>query len=204
MKKDIVIFGDSIAYGIGDPILGGWVDLLKRYVWEHQPNLNVYNFCIDGNSTRDLLQRVNIQTAQTLYEKEAIFLAIGINDSVFYADGRNFMVDIEFRDNLRKLLRQSKAFASARHIYLVGLVPVDESRVCPFPESRTGKSWNNSRIKKFDQLIESIAQEEEVIYIPLFDLIDSQKDMYDGLHVNTAGQKKMFDAIIKKVHFLIK
>ncbi len=199
MKKDILIFGDSVAYGIGDPLLGGWVDLLKRYVWEKKPHLNVYNFCIDGNSTRELLQRLTIQSAQTLYDKEVIFIAIGINDSVFYSDGRCFMTDIELKDNLRKLIMQAKTFT--KNVYLIGLTHVDESKVCPFPESRTGKSWKNDRVEMFDSIIEVTAQSEGVEYIPMKGLL-MDSDMFDGLHVNTIGQKKMFDRVSENVHFL--
>ena len=187
MKKDILIFGDSIAYGIGDPLLGGWVDLLKRHVWDKNKNLNVYNFCIDGNSTRDLLYRLSIQSAQTLYDKEAIFIAIGVNDSVFYSDGRNFMFEQEFEDNLDKLIKQAKGFTNK--IYLVGLAKVDEQKVCPYPESRSGKSWKNDRIEKFDGIIKNLSQENDVQYIEMFDLL-KKEDLFDGLHVNTLGQKK--------------
>lgn len=198
MKKDIVIFGDSIAYGVGDPLLGGWVDLLKRYTWEKNPDLNVYNFCIDGNTSRDLLQRLTIQSAQTLYDKEAVFIAIGVNDSITYKSGRNLMHQEEFTENLEKLVIQAKAFTN--NVYLIGLAQVDESLVSPFPGSRTGKSWSNERIKLFEDIIEKVAQKQHKIFIPMFDLL-TNKEMYDGLHVNSIGQKKMFDRIIKNVHF---
>lgn len=198
MKKDIAIFGDSIAYGIGDPLLGGWVDLLKRYTWDNKPNLNVYNFCIDGNTTRDLLQRLSIQAAQTLYEKEAIFIAIGVNDSITYKDGRHLMHGTEFKESLIKLVLQAKTFT--KKVYLIGLAQVDESLVSPFPGSRTGKSWSNERIEQFEKIVGEVSIDQKVEFIPMFNLL-ANADMFDGLHVNTIGQKKMFDRIIGKVHF---
>jgi hypothetical protein len=42
-----------------------------------------------------------------------------------------------------------------------------------------------------------------VKYIPMFDLLDNN-DMFDGLHVNTIGQKKMFDRILEHIVFLDK
>jgi lysophospholipase L1-like esterase len=199
MKKDILIFGDSIAYGIGDPLLGGWVDLLKRYTWEKKPDLNVYNFCIDGNTTRDLLVRLSIQSAQTLYEKDAIFIAIGVNDSITYKDGTSLMDPEEFRTNLTKLSLQAKDFT--QNVYLVGLAQVDESLTSPFPGSRTGKTWSNKRIGEFEKIISEVASEQQLTFIPMFELLKNS-DMFDGLHVNTIGQKKMFDRIVEKVHFI--
>jgi lysophospholipase L1-like esterase len=84
------------------------------------------------------LQRISIQSAQTLYEKEAIFLAVGLNDSVFYDDTKYFMAEQEFKENLKKIIMQAKTFS--RKVYVVGLTNVDESKVCPYPGSRTGKS----------------------------------------------------------------
>jgi lysophospholipase L1-like esterase len=199
MKKDILIFGDSIAYGIGDPLLGGWVDLLKRYTWEKKPDLNVYNFCIDGNTTRDLLVRLSIQSAQTLYQKDAIFIAIGVNDSITYKDGTSLMDEDEFRSNLTKLAQQAKEFT--QNVYLVGLAQVDESLTSPFPGSRTGKTWSNKRIGEFEKIISEVASEQQLPFIPMFDILKNS-DIFDGLHVNTIGQKKMFDRIVEKVHFL--
>lgn len=199
MSKDILIFGDSIAYGIGDPLLGGWVDLLKRYTWEKKANLNVYNFCIDGNTTRDLLARLSIQSVQTLYDKEAIFIAIGVNDSIMYKDGSVLMTEYEFRKNLSKLADEAKVFTP--NVYLVGLAQVDESLTSPFQGSRTGKTWSNKRIELFESIIKEVALEQAIPFIPMFDLLKNS-DMFDGLHVNTIGQKKMFDRIIEKVHFL--
>ena len=200
MKKDILIFGDSIAYGVGDPLLGGWVDLLKRYVWSIKSNLNVYNFCIDGNSTRDLLHRLSIQSAQTLYKKEAVFIAIGINDSVFYQDGTVFMNEMEFSDNMKKLIAQAKSFSE--NIYIVGITAVDENITSPFADSRTGKTYANKRIQKFNAVLQEISASEGIKFISLFGLIDVDADMFDGLHVKTKGQKKMFDKILGEVHFL--
>jgi lysophospholipase L1-like esterase len=199
MKKDILIFGDSIAYGIGDPLLGGWVDLLKRYTWEKKPDLNVYNFCIDGNTTRDLLKRLSIQSSQTLYDKEAIFIAIGVNDSITYKGETFLMEGDEFERNLIKLAEEAKAFT--QNVYLVGLAQVDESLTSPFPGSRSGKTWQNERIEAFEKIISGVAEKQQVIFIPMFDLLKNS-DMYDGLHVNTIGQKKMFDRIVEKVHFI--
>lgn len=199
MKKDILIFGDSIAYGIGDPLLGGWVDLLKRYTWDNKPHLNVYNFCIDGNTTIDLLQRLSIQSVQTLYDKEAIFIAIGVNDSITYKDGSFLMQESEFEEKLTTLVIQAKSFT--KNVYLIGLAQVDESLVSPFPGSRTGKSWSNSRIELFENIVEKVSSQNEASFIPMLDLL-SDADMFDGLHVNTLGQKKMFDRIVANVHFL--
>jgi lysophospholipase L1-like esterase len=143
---------------------------------------------------------LSIQSSQTLFSKEAIFIAVGINDSIQYRDGRFFMVGIEFENNLKKLIQQSRAFS--KNIYIVGLTKVDENRTAPFAQSRTGKSFLNERILKFNKILKEVSFESGVNFIEMFDVIDEKEDMFDGLHVNTNGQQKMFDRIIENVHFL--
>ena len=199
MKKDILIFGDSIAYGVGDPELGGWADKLKRFVWEKKPNLNVYNFCIDGNSTKEILERLRVQSSQTLYPKEAIFIAIGINDSISYPNGEKFMEQKDFEKNLREIINQSKEFT--KNIYIIGLTSVDENLTAPFGNSRTGKSFLNSEILKFDNILKKVSKENKAQYIDMKNLLKNS-DLFDGLHVNPKGQQKMFNKILEQIDFL--
>lgn len=77
----ICVFGDSIVWGEGDPVGGGWVSRLKRYYEEHNCGVSVYNLGIDADTSEWLLSRIESETLAR--EPDIVVIAIGINDSIY-------------------------------------------------------------------------------------------------------------------------
>ncbi|MBU4000173.1 SGNH/GDSL hydrolase family protein, partial [Patescibacteria group bacterium] len=85
----ILVFGDSIAYGAWDKE-GGWVERLKVFTNRKAISSGlefycaVYNLAIDGDYTRTLLKRLESETKQRAdVGQETIFVfAIGKNDAI--------------------------------------------------------------------------------------------------------------------------
>ena len=58
---NVLIFGDSITWGAYDPEQGGWATRLRNYFEEKDNDIDVYNLGISGDTTADLLERIEIE-----------------------------------------------------------------------------------------------------------------------------------------------
>lgn len=199
----ILVFGDSIAYGAWDSE-GGWVEMLKKEISQkvvatsQQFYCTVYNLSIDGDVTGGVLERFENETKKRLLEEETIFIfAAGINDSCFIKGTEEFLTPLKnFKNNIQKLISIASKFSNK--IIFLGLTPVDESKTNPYFASTTGKSYKNSFIKKYDVAIKAICAENKVGFVEIFEKfekIDYKNLLEDGLHPNSKGHEKIFEIV---------
>ncbi len=82
----IIALGDSLVYGFGDPVGGGWVERLRRQ-WMHPDGSGhaIYNLGIRGNGVAQVQGRLE---QEFRYRGELrnrlpdlIVLSVGVNDS---------------------------------------------------------------------------------------------------------------------------
>ena len=205
----ILVFGDSITYGAWDK-KGGWVQRMREFLDEKNlSDLNnyylIYNLGIDGNTTENLLKRIEFETKQRLYENEEIIFIFGsgVNDSCYVQTKDIFLVSEEdFEQNIQKLIDIARKFSSK--IIFVESTPVEEIKVNPLPWSKTGKSYKNQDIRKYNQIMKEVCQKNKIYFIEIFEnwiKTDYKKLLKDGVHPNSSGHQKIFE-IVKD--FLIK
>lgn len=193
---NICIFGDSITWGAYDPQNGGWVNRLRNYFEEQDKDIDVYNLGISGDSTADLLDRIEIEAKSR--EANIIVFAIGVNDAQFiHSTNSNRISDNDFENNIKKLFEIAKKFTSK--IIFVGLTPVDETKTKPIPWN-TDKTYTNERIKKFNKIIGDFCSKNNLKFISINDLLNND-DLVDGLHPNVQGHIKMFERINPEIEF---
>ncbi|MBU4375549.1 hypothetical protein KKH38_03545, partial [Patescibacteria group bacterium] len=110
MSKRICVFGDSIVWGAFDDEKGGWTNRLKKYIESiYSTKYSIYNFGVDGDTTKLLFQRLN-KKLQSICPK-IVIIAEGINDSLFYQNIQENYIDInDFKNNLTKILTVIKKF----------------------------------------------------------------------------------------------
>jgi lysophospholipase L1-like esterase len=155
-------------------------------------------------TTEKVLERFEFETkARYASRKEKIIIfAIGINDSEFIHSENNFLVlEKKFKENIQKLINIAQKFSPK--IIFVGLTPVDESKVNPIPWYKD-RSYRNEHIKKFNDIIKSVCEENKIYFIEIFENLiktDYKKLLKDGVHPNSRGHRKIFE-IVKD--FLIK
>lgn len=200
----LLIFGDSIVYGAWDTDKGGWVQRIKSFLDEEtlsesENEYTIYNLGVSGNTTEDLLERFEFETKQRLKDdgEELIFIfAIGVNDSQFIHSKNNLRFSPEeYKDNLDKLLNLAQKFSS--RIIFIGLTPVDETKTIHWD---TDKSYKNEYIQKFNEILRSFCKENNICFIEIFEKLikENYQDLLeDGLHPNSEGHKKIFEAIKK-------
>lgn len=199
----ILIFGDSIAYGAWDTE-GGWAERLK--IFSNKKSIAsclefycpVYNLAIDGDTVDGIIKKIDNETEERLLEKETIiFFATGINDSCFVKSTAKLLVSPDkFKNSIQKLIICAKKYSSK--IIFIGLTPVEETKTNPIPWSTTGKSYNNINIKKYDRIIKNICLENKIYFIDIlkeFEKVNYKNLLEDGLHPNTKGHEKIFEIV---------
>jgi lysophospholipase L1-like esterase len=185
---EIGIWGDSITYGECDSEGLGWVGRLRKS-YAVDDYIGVYNRGICGDTTSDLLKHFSIE-ADSIQPNKIAF-AIGINDSKYAAGETNNKVPLEeFKSNMRLLIEQAKAHT--KEIYIVSATKVDDTA------RPSGTRFVNQDIKLYNEFLAELSQEESLVFIDVFDLLDAT-DLYDGLHPNAGGYEKLFSAIAIKL-----
>ncbi len=190
----ICIFGDSITSGADDIEMGGWAARLKVYFFDKTSSryTKVHQLGISGEFVEDVISRIDSEASPR--NPEIIILAAGINDSRTLEDGSVAKTYEDFKKDLTLLIKKAKAHTS--QVALVGLTLVDESQTQPyyFRGEKRDAYFTNERIQIFDKIIQQIAEQQSLFYIPMDDIL-TLDDISDGLHPNTVGHQKMFERV---------
>lgn len=200
----VLVFGASVTQGFWDAD-GGWVQRL----WHHyitqfmednaRPYITIFNLGISGDSTRELLKRIENETIARKWpgEEFAFIISIGINDSFLKNKTTENMSIEEYRSNLKKVVEIAKKYSG--RILLLGLQYCDEKLTDP-TQWNNGISYKNDRIKAFDEQISRTAGLLDVYYFPIFEEFKTRheqgENLYtDGLHPNDAGHQLIFELV---------
>lgn len=194
----ICIFGDSITWGATDHEGGGWAARLRNYFESKglrvDQDVDVYNLGVSGDNTDDLIARFSVEMGAR--EPNMVIFAIGINDSQFVISENRNRISLEnFRNNLEKMIELAQERGCS--VILIGLTRVDESKTTPIPWN-TDKKYLNEYIQTYDSVLQDISEKKGLPFIAMSDVVQLE-DLEDGLHPNTNGHKKMFDAIKGKI-----
>ena len=198
MAYTLTVFGDSITFGKGDTIEGGWGGRLKKYFENKGVNHRLYNLGISGDTTEDILERFDVEArARVRYKHEGdrhiIIFSIGINDAVLLTEKNVPKIEINiFKNNIQTLIDKSKSYT--KEVAFIGLTPVDESlRV-----DRKGESLINKRVEEFNNAIKEICLKNNIPFLDMFQefsRLEYIKLLDDGLHPNPEGHQKMYELI---------
>lgn len=193
------MLGDSGVYGWGDPDGGGWCEQLRRHWMEIPGGPVLYNLGVRGDGLERLAARLEaeVRCRGELRRQgpQGILLGIGLNDTarVGRPDGRHQLAPEAFLFGLQQLLHQAGQLAP---VMVIGLTPVDEA-VMPF----AGCLWYDlATVRHYEGLLEEACLEADVPFLPLLDglledphwlrLLDS-----DGLHLNSAGHRRLYERL---------
>lgn len=197
----IVALGDSLVYGYGDPIGGGWVERLRRF-WMGGSDHVLYNLGIRGDRmiqvSERLEQEFRLRGEIRNRVPDRILLSVGVNDSARLGrpDGRTY-TDLDlFRSQVEDLLDRARSLCPVLYI---GMVPVDERKM-PFLDCFY---FNHLDQYRFKEVTKQACLEREIPYLDLFDLWMSRGDdwcrsrvMDDGLHPNVKGYQTILEDVL--------
>lgn len=190
---NILIFGDSIVWGVGDD-KGGWAERLKNSETQN----TIYPLGIPGDSSQDLLERFESEAQARLdYEDEnLILIAIGTNDSYHFVKDQNCNVSLEkYAGNLARLAQKAKEYNSK--IAFLGLTPLNDALLNPVPW-KPDKFYKLEFVEEYNQELKNFCNQNN---LPFIDVMDKfmQKDwrnmLSDGLHPNPEGHQLLFEIV---------
>jgi lysophospholipase L1-like esterase len=198
----VTAFGDSLIYGYGDPINGGWVEQLRRQWMSSEPSHVLYNLGVRGDTAAMVNQRLEQEFLNRgeLRNKlpDLIILSVGINDSarVGKRGGRNMTDCDRFTLEMINLLDKAQSLCP---VMFVGMVPVNESKM-PFLDCL---HFNHDDQFRYKEVIKSACQVRDIPYLDVFDLWQSRGQAWvgerlceDGLHPNSDGYSALFEDIL--------
>jgi lysophospholipase L1-like esterase len=199
----ITAFGDSLIYGYGDPINGGWVEQLRRRWMGADLDHVLYNLGIRGDTAAQVNQRLEQEFFMRgeLRNKrpDVIILSVGVNDSprVGKRGSSRSMTDYDrFTLEIANLLDKAQNLCP---VMFVGMIPVDESKM-PFLDCL---HFNHEDQFRYKEATKSACQVRDIPYLDIFDLWQQRGQAWtsdrlgqDGLHPNTSGYQALFQDIL--------
>lgn len=197
----LFIFGDSIAQGFWDS-KGGWADRVKAHVQSEESKHDiadyhgVFNLGVNGNTTKQVLERFNAETQARLWpgEEHAFIFAIGTNDTL-HRNNQDFESTPErYSEELNLLLQQAKQHSEK--IAFVDLTPVDETLTNP---SSDGERYTNERIEKFNEVLHDFCKSNNLPCIRVSERFSNQEQsdlLADGLHPNDTGHELIYEEVL--------
>lgn len=199
----VIALGDSLIYGYGDYVGGGWVERLRRHWMSPQGEGHVlYNLGVRG----DRVEQVAVRLEQEFYSRgelrnrvpDLILLSVGVNDSprLGKPTGRPYTDLNSFRQQIAHLLDVSQNLCP---VLFIGMTPVDESKM-PFMNCLYYSHLDQYRYK---EVTLQACQQRNIPYLDIFDLWLSRGTNWintqlgeDGLHPNVTGYQTLFSDIM--------
>lgn len=201
--QKVVVVGDSLVYGYGDPEGGGWVERLRRRAMEPgTPGAVFYNLGVRGDRASQVRERL---AHEFRYRGEIrnrlpdrLVISVGTNDSarVGRALGRNYTDVDEFEQTLADLLAEARQLCP---VLFVGMVPVNEAAM-PFSEVLYYSQREQWRYKEATRLA---CESHNIPYLDVMDLWLHRGDAWwrdrlsaDGLHPNVLGYRSLMQDVL--------
>ena len=192
----ILIFGASNTYGVGD-IEGGWSGKLRKFIEANSMDRSyIYNLGIPGNTSEDLLRRFESETKERIREghETVIMFSVGSNDAQFQHAKNATKIPIEkYKNNLEKLFKLARKHTSK--VYFVGIPPVDDLRSDPW---KPGKSYKLETVRNYNEAAKQVCGKSRVPFVEIlsqFEKNNYKKLLSDGIHANSRGHELIFKLV---------
>lgn len=185
MMTNCLFFGDSITYGEYDGVLGGYVEILKRYChaefYNNNANeVNCFNLGIGGETTEGLMNRFEVETkARLTPDENLVFFFYGANDLELVSFAN-------FESNLFEVISQAKEFTP--NIYVISILPI--SKKVDGIKIPDRKFRTTQKIELYNQKLKELALQNQIEFIDIFSRFNSTKEEFlskYGIHPNEKG-----------------
>ena len=174
-----------VFYGEYDGVLGGYVEILKRYChtefYNNNANeVNCFNLGIGGETTEGLMNRFEVETkARLTPDENLVFFFYGANDLELVSFAN-------FESNLFEVISQAKEFTP--NIYVISILPI--SKKVDGIKIPDRKFRTTQKIELYNQKLKELALQNQIEFIDIFSRFNSTKEEFlskDGIHPNEKG-----------------
>lgn len=165
----IIAFGDSLTAGYGVKLEESYPSILEKELKKENPNIEVVNMGVSGETTTAGLDRVDFVISQN---PELVLLGLGANDML-----RSTNPDIT-KANLEKIILAFKE--KNIPVVLLGM----EAQIA------NGLTYK----KKFDAIYKDLAKKYDIAIVPFFlenVVLVKSLNIDDGIHPNREGYEKI-------------
>jgi lysophospholipase L1-like esterase len=201
--QKVVVLGDSLVYGYGDPAGGGWVERLRRLNMEPGRSGAVfYNLGVRGDGVGQVARRLEhefkLRGELRNQIPDLMMLSVGLNDSARVGTplGRNYTDFDNFQTQMADLLAQARQLCP---VLFIGMTPVNE-RAMPFMEIL---HYSHHEQWRYRDATRQACSSHNIPYLDLLELwLDRGENWWqprisvDGLHPNTAGYQALLQDIL--------
>ncbi|NET49250.1 MAG: G-D-S-L family lipolytic protein [Merismopedia sp. SIO2A8] len=198
----VIALGDSLVYGFGDPVGGGWVEQLRRQ-WMVPGSCGhvMYNLGIRGDGVKQVSQRLDAEFhcrgELRHHVPDLIVLSVGTNDSARLGrpTGKPLAPLEQFNQDLATLLDHAQKLCP---VVFVGMPPVDEACM-PFAGCLYYSHRDQVTVK---EATKHACQLRNIPYLDIFDQWMERGERWwrsrlcdDGLHPNSDGYQSLLEAV---------
>lgn len=198
----VVALGDSLVYGYGDPVYGGWVERLRRqWMSEGSSGPVLYNLGVRGDTIQHVHRRWEFEFKQRGELRHQLphvtLLSFGVNDSARLGrlEGRHMTPFAIFQAHLGSLLDEVRKQSQA---LFIGMVPVNEANM-PFMD---GFFFSHEDQYLYKEATRLACQERGIPYLDVFEMWRQRGQAWinerliaDGLHPNPLGYASLFEDV---------
>jgi lysophospholipase L1-like esterase len=213
LRPVLLLAGDSLTEKGTNPKSNGWVTLLQH---DYTRSANVVPRGLSGYNTRWYLKYampvIRSEIVSGTYTPALITVWLGANDAAL-PDGSNseqhVPIDV-YRQNLIKIVREFEALAPDARILLITPPHVDD--MTRHRRAKKNKGDKQGLVDRTNAMAEKYAracvETAHKLGLPVVDLYSYFSEMprwrrnnllEDGLHLNTRGNKLMYDKLMDKI-----
>ena len=174
-----VALGDSTGAGVG-AVDGGYVARLHKRILEQRPDSQLFNFCVSGSTTVEVLRgQLNQGVAKN---PDLVTLGVGINDI-----GHGLTIE-QFAENFERILSTLKENTQAQIV----VTNIPDISSAPVVASSMPERYHR-QIVEFNQRLEEIAGRHGVTVFDIYSIttreLPSHPEYFsrDGFHPSDQG-----------------
>jgi len=178
----VLVVGDSIGAGYGLEEHQRWVRLLETKLRKHQPNLDMINASISGDTTSGGLQR--LPKALKRFNPSIVIIELGGNDGL-----RGYPIK-QMQSNLEAMT--TLAQESGAEVLIAGMM--------------IPSNYGTAYVQRFSQAFVNAAKNTGATLLPfLLEPIALERDYFqkDGIHPNAEAQPLIADHALESVLTLL-